>query len=57
MEFNVGVIAAGCDSGEVGKLAKIGTGPGILSEPIPVERRFVIELFNINVEKYLTFLK
>lgn len=41
MEFSECVIAAGYDSGAVGKLAGIGTGTGILEVPIPVEPKYV----------------
>uniref|UniRef100_A0A1B6LQ19 FAD-dependent oxidoreductase domain-containing protein 1 n=1 Tax=Graphocephala atropunctata TaxID=36148 RepID=A0A1B6LQ19_9HEMI len=37
--FSQLVIAAGCRSGEVGQLAGMGTGPGFLGLPIPVEPR------------------
>lgn len=33
------ILAAGAQSGEVGKLAQIGVGPGILKTAIPVEPR------------------
>lgn len=39
IEFAYGIIAAGPDSGEIAKLAKIGTAEGIRSVPLPVERR------------------
>lgn len=39
IKFAYCVIAAGGDSGEVGKLARIGSGEGMLSIPIPVEKR------------------
>lgn len=39
IKFAIVVIAAGADSGKVGRMARIGTGPGMLSVPIPVERR------------------
>ncbi|KAF5293093.1 hypothetical protein FQA39_LY13703 [Lamprigera yunnana] len=39
IKFAYCVIAAGAESGEVAKLAKIGTGSNILSIPLPVERR------------------
>ncbi|KAF2881130.1 hypothetical protein ILUMI_25041 [Ignelater luminosus] len=39
IKFAYCIIAAGPESGEVAKLAKIGTGPGMLSVPLPVERR------------------
>uniref|UniRef100_A0A1B6F2Q8 FAD-dependent oxidoreductase domain-containing protein 1 n=1 Tax=Cuerna arida TaxID=1464854 RepID=A0A1B6F2Q8_9HEMI len=37
--FSQLVIAAGCRSGEVGQLARMGNGPGFLCLPIPVEPR------------------
>lgn len=39
IKFALCLIAAGAHSGQVGKLAKIGTGNGILSIPLPVEPR------------------
>lgn len=39
IEFGVCIIAAGCESGDVGRLANIGLGPDILGIPIPVEKR------------------
>lgn len=37
--FATCIIAAGAQSGYVSRLARIGTGPGILSVPLPVEPR------------------
>uniref|UniRef100_A0A1A9W064 FAD-dependent oxidoreductase domain-containing protein 1 n=1 Tax=Glossina brevipalpis TaxID=37001 RepID=A0A1A9W064_9MUSC len=37
--FAICVIAAGAYSGEVAKLARVGTGKGILATPLPVEPR------------------
>ena len=34
------IIAAGAESGQIAKLAGIGTGEGILQMGVPVERRF-----------------
>lgn len=39
IRYNCCVIAAGPDSGHVARLASIGTGSGVLSCPLPVERR------------------
>jgi len=39
IKFAICVLAAGAQSGAVAKLAKIGTGPGVLSIPLPVEPR------------------
>jgi len=41
--FAICVIAAGAQSGNVAKLARIGAGPGMLSIPLPIEprKRFV----------------
>ncbi|XP_018567929.1 FAD-dependent oxidoreductase domain-containing protein 1 [Anoplophora glabripennis] len=39
IEFAACVIAAGCDSGEIAQLAKVGVGSGMLSIPLPVEKR------------------
>lgn len=39
IEFAMCVIAAGSESGEVAQLAKIGVGDGMLSIPLPVEKR------------------
>ncbi|KAG8230939.1 hypothetical protein J437_LFUL002972 [Ladona fulva] len=43
IKFAIGVIAAGSQSGEVAKMARIGVGKGLLSIPLPVEprKRFV----------------
>lgn len=41
IEFGVCVLAAGCESGEVGRLANIGVGPDLLTIPLPVEKRYV----------------
>ncbi|KAG1681498.1 FAD-dependent oxidoreductase domain-containing protein 1 [Nymphon striatum] len=43
IKFSKVVLAAGCASGEVAKLFKIGTGNGILEHPLPVQprKRFV----------------
>lgn len=39
VKFAVCVLAAGDSSGEIGKLAKIGTGEGLLAVPLPIEKR------------------
>lgn len=39
IEFSCCVLAAGCESGEVARLANIGCGPDLLSVPLPVEKR------------------
>ncbi|XP_050425904.1 FAD-dependent oxidoreductase domain-containing protein 1-like isoform X2 [Adelges cooleyi] len=41
--FALCIIAAGADSGKVARMAKVGTGDGFLSTPLPVEprKRFV----------------
>lgn len=39
INFAICIIAAGADSGQVAELLNIGTGRGILSVPLPVERR------------------
>jgi FAD-dependent oxidoreductase domain-containing protein 1 len=39
IKFAIAVIAAGAQSGHVSKLARIGTGRGMLSVPLPVEPR------------------
>lgn len=39
IKFAVCVIAAGCESGSVAQLARIGKGPGMLTVPLPVEKR------------------
>lgn len=51
INFATCIIAAGAFSGEVAKLARIGTGPGLLGLPLPVEPRFVIKLNFIVVKK------
>lgn len=43
MEFAVCVVAAGAESGKIAKLAKIGTGPGVLTVPLPVEPRYTFK--------------
>lgn len=37
--FGICIIAAGAESGNIAKLAKIGCGEGFLSTPLPVEPR------------------
>lgn len=37
--FATCIVAAGCWSGHLAKLLRIGSGPGILSVPLPVEPR------------------
>lgn len=39
IKFGICIIAAGAQSGKVGKLARIGNGPGVLSIPLPIEPR------------------
>ncbi|XP_019864869.1 FAD-dependent oxidoreductase domain-containing protein 1 [Aethina tumida] len=39
IHFAYCVLAAGCDSGEIAELAGIGLGNGMLSIPLPVEKR------------------
>lgn len=39
IEFALCVLAAGSESGQVAQLAKVGVGPGMLSIPLPVEKR------------------
>lgn len=39
IKFATAIIAAGAQSGEVAKLARIGRGKGMLSVPLPVEPR------------------
>lgn len=39
IKFSVVIIATGAQSGDVAKLARIGTGKGMLSVPLPVEPR------------------
>ncbi|XP_076269391.1 FAD-dependent oxidoreductase domain-containing protein 1 homolog [Rhynchophorus ferrugineus] len=39
MHFSLCIIAAGSESGKIGESLNIGTGKGILTVPIPVERR------------------
>ncbi|XP_074040125.1 FAD-dependent oxidoreductase domain-containing protein 1 homolog isoform X2 [Leptinotarsa decemlineata] len=39
IKFALCIIAAGCESAEVAKLARIGIGPGMLSIPLPIEKR------------------
>ncbi|XP_021189216.3 FAD-dependent oxidoreductase domain-containing protein 1 [Helicoverpa armigera] len=39
IKFAICVLAAGHNSGELSKLAKVGTGDGILSMPLTIERR------------------
>lgn len=39
IKFATAIIAAGAHSGEVARLARIGTGSGMLSVPLPVEPR------------------
>lgn len=39
IKFAVCVLAAGDNSGKIAKLARIGTGEGLLNLPLPIERR------------------
>lgn len=39
IKFAVCVLAAGDNSGQLAKLARIGTGDGLLKMPLPIERR------------------
>ncbi|CAH1117776.1 unnamed protein product [Phaedon cochleariae] len=39
LEFSICIIAAGCESREIAQQAKIGVGEGMLSVPLPIERR------------------
>lgn len=39
IKFAICVLAAGENSGKIASLAKIGTGDGLLSMPLPIERR------------------
>jgi len=37
--FGICVVAAGAESGNIARLAKVGIGDGFLSTPLPVEPR------------------
>ncbi|XP_054743383.1 FAD-dependent oxidoreductase domain-containing protein 1 [Anastrepha obliqua] len=39
IKFAICVLAAGSNSEQIARLAKIGTGPGILKVPLPIQRR------------------
>ncbi|XP_055547441.1 FAD-dependent oxidoreductase domain-containing protein 1 [Wyeomyia smithii] len=39
VKFSIVIIAAGAESGKVAKMARVGTGKGVLSVPLPVEPR------------------
>lgn len=39
LKFAVCVLAAGDNSGQIAKLAKVGGGDGLLNIPLPIERR------------------
>ncbi|XP_022820540.1 FAD-dependent oxidoreductase domain-containing protein 1-like [Spodoptera litura] len=39
IKFAICVLAAGSDSGDIARMAKIGTGENILSVPLPIEER------------------
>jgi FAD-dependent oxidoreductase domain-containing protein 1 len=39
IKFAACILAAGHNSSEIGKMAKIGTGDGLLSIPLPIEKR------------------
>lgn len=39
ISFSVCVLAAGADSGKLAEYLNIGTGSGLLSLPLPVEKR------------------
>lgn len=40
IEFSQVVLAAGAASGDVGRMARIGTGKHVLSVPLPIEPRY-----------------
>lgn len=48
VEFRQCVIAAGANSGNVSKLASIGTGEGVLSVALPVEKRLLARFEKTN---------
>uniref|UniRef100_T1GPK0 FAD-dependent oxidoreductase domain-containing protein 1 n=1 Tax=Megaselia scalaris TaxID=36166 RepID=T1GPK0_MEGSC len=50
IKFAICVIAAGAESGNLGKLANIGNGSGILGLPIPVELR-QRHMYSFSIEK------
>jgi len=37
--FGICIIAAGAESGNIAKMAKVGNGKGFLSTPLPIELR------------------
>lgn len=41
IKFAYCVIAAGSDSGEIAKLARVGSGTGMLVVPLPVGKRYI----------------
>lgn len=56
IEFSVCVLAAGCESGEVARLADIGVGPDLLTIPLPVEKRYVCYQ-HLKSELFIKFLQ
>lgn len=53
IKFGICIIAAGAYSGEVAKLARIGTGDGMLSIPLPVEpRKRYVYVFETQGDNY-----
>lgn len=45
IHFSICVLACGADTGDIAKLARIGTGEGLLSIPLPIEKRLEWTLF------------
>jgi len=39
MVFGICIVAAGAESGNVARMAKVGNGKGFLSTPLPIEPR------------------
>lgn len=58
IRFAAVVIAAGASSQEIAEKAEIGLGKGILSVPLPVERRYIMQasLEILDISSFCIFL-
>lgn len=57
IKFAACILAAGVDSQKISKLANIGTGSGMLSVPMPLEKRYLLINNSFNVIGWLLKFK